>query len=105
MLIDEIEIIYFEVKINDLEIHKHNHHHYNCHDHQHNLMVEEKRLKTINDHQIHYDMLVLIIHMKIHVFRVHQLRVKHVQSILTEDKIELKIRKMTTDFFILFFNC
>ncbi len=90
MLIDEI---YFEVKINDLETHKHNHHHYNCRDHQHNLMVQEKRLKTINDHQIHYDMLALIIHMKIHVSLVHQLRVKHVQSILTEDKIELKIRK------------
>ncbi len=92
MLIDEIEIIYFEVKINDFEIHKHN---------QHNLMVQEKRLKTIYDHQIHYDMLVLIIHMKIHVSLVQQLRVKHVQSILTEDKIELKIRKMTTNFF----NC
>jgi hypothetical protein len=44
------------------------------------LMVVEKRLKTKDDLRKYYDKLVLIKHMKILVFVIHSLPVKHVQS-------------------------
>ncbi len=47
-------------------------------------MVVEKIWKTIDDHLINYDKLVLIKHMKILVFGFHQQLVKHVQSIFIE---------------------
>ena len=53
-------------------------------------MVDEKRLKTINDHQKHYDKFVLLKDVQIVVFQDHLQLVKVVQSIF-ERKINIKL--------------
>ncbi len=49
-------------------------------------MVDEKILKTKDDHLTYYDTLFLIIHTKNHLFQFHWPLVKHVQSNLNTTK-------------------